>query len=295
MNDLVPCPFCGSDPWFEGSASEWKDDHRYVELTLKCCASMTEAIGWRKARDMTVEARESELKAQLTASWNTRAAAPQAPSGQQAEPFVVKHYSGSERPMLKGNGFDGLEIGEDRDEAEQFVRWINAALAGQQAGQQAEPTDGWKEACIAWTVCGSIHREYAKGKDPFFKTRQGDFTKHEEDARAKALAGQQAEPAGEIVLFGGYKEISWRNGQMPDVGTKLYARNPSERPAPAGQAVGEQALIDLIKRRFPDRANQADYFAAEFFGHPKTAHGEWLASQAEQAEGKPAAQEGGHG
>lgn len=103
---------------------------------------------------------------------------------------------------------------------------------------------------------------------------------------ADALAGQQAEPAGEIVLFGGYKEISWRNGQMPDVGTKLYARNPSERPAPAGLAVGEQALIDLIKRRFPDRANQADYFAAEFFGHPKTAHGEWLASQAEQAEGK---------
>ena len=75
-----------------------------------------------------------------------------------------------------------------------------AALAGQQAGQQAEPTDGWKEACIAWAVCGSIHREYAKGKDPFFKTRQGDFTKHEEDARAKALAGHQSErpaPAGQ--------------------------------------------------------------------------------------------------
>lgn len=40
-----------------------------------------------------------------------------------------------------------------------------------------------KEAIIAWSVCASIHREYAKGKDPFFSTRQSDFIKHEEAAR----------------------------------------------------------------------------------------------------------------
>lgn len=45
--------------------------------------------------------------------------------------------------------------------------------------------NGWKEAAIAWSVCASIHREYAKGKDPFFKTRQKDFVKHENDAREK--------------------------------------------------------------------------------------------------------------
>lgn len=44
--------------------------------------------------------------------------------------------------------------------------------------------EGWKEATIAWSVCASIHREYAKGRDPFFTTRQGDFVKHENDARA---------------------------------------------------------------------------------------------------------------
>jgi hypothetical protein len=44
---------------------------------------------------------------------------------------------------------------------------------------------GWKEAAIAWSVCASIHREYAKGKDPLFKTRQADFTKYEENARSK--------------------------------------------------------------------------------------------------------------
>ncbi len=50
-----------------------------------------------------------------------------------------------------------------------------------------DATEGWKEATIAWTVCASIHREYAKGKDPFFTTRQGDYTKHENDARKKLL------------------------------------------------------------------------------------------------------------
>lgn len=41
---------------------------------------------------------------------------------------------------------------------------------------------GYKEAAIAWEVCASIHRGYAKGKDPLFKTRQADFIKHQTDA-----------------------------------------------------------------------------------------------------------------
>lgn len=41
------------------------------------------------------------------------------------EPFIIKQYDASERPIIKGNGFDGLEIGEDRDEAERFVAYIN--------------------------------------------------------------------------------------------------------------------------------------------------------------------------
>lgn len=54
------------------------------------------------------------------------------------EPFVVKHYSGSARPTIKGNGFDGLEVGEDREEAEVFVNWVNARIT---APQDAQP--GW--------------------------------------------------------------------------------------------------------------------------------------------------------
>lgn len=47
------------------------------------------------------------------------------------EPFVVKHYSADERPTIKGNGFDGLEIGKDREETERFVAFVNAAVAAE--------------------------------------------------------------------------------------------------------------------------------------------------------------------
>lgn len=43
------------------------------------------------------------------------------------------------------------------------------------------------DATVAWTVCASIHREYCKGRDPFFTTRQQDFTHHENEAREKYL------------------------------------------------------------------------------------------------------------
>jgi hypothetical protein len=45
------------------------------------------------------------------------------------EPFVIKHYTADLRPTIKGNGFDGLEIGESREEAEEFVAWVNARIA----------------------------------------------------------------------------------------------------------------------------------------------------------------------
>jgi hypothetical protein len=47
---------------------------------------------------------------------------------QPVGPFVVRHYTNDERPSIKGNGFDGLEIGEDRQEAEEFIAWINKRI-----------------------------------------------------------------------------------------------------------------------------------------------------------------------
>ena len=68
------------------------------------------------------------------------------------------------------------------------------AIEARVMGAQPAPSvpDGWKEAAIAWEVCASIHREYGKGKDPFFNTRQGDFVKHANDARAMLAAAPEA-------------------------------------------------------------------------------------------------------
>ena len=41
------------------------------------------------------------------------------------EPFVVRHYASDDYPSIKGNGFDGLQVGEDREEAEEFIAWVN--------------------------------------------------------------------------------------------------------------------------------------------------------------------------
>lgn len=88
VQELEPCPFCGNKPHFFGDVTDWKDDHRYVELSLGCCAMMTEGIGWRKARDMTVEARNTDLRDRLSANWNRRVVpeAPPTEAGKQDPP-----------------------------------------------------------------------------------------------------------------------------------------------------------------------------------------------------------------
>ena len=51
---------------------------------------------------------------------------------------------------------------------------------------QAGGFEGWKEAAIAWSVCASIHEQWAKGKDALYKTRHADFKRHAERARKLA-------------------------------------------------------------------------------------------------------------
>lgn len=66
--------------------------------------------------------------------------------------------------------------------------------------QRGAVLEGWKEATIAWEVCASIHREYAKKKDPFFTTRQADFVRHTEAARAAMLAAAPAPAPAEAPM-----------------------------------------------------------------------------------------------
>lgn len=73
--------------------------------------------------------------------------------------FVVKHYQGDAHPTLKGYGFDGLVIGENREEAEEFVAWVNtriAALESQNADLLAA-----LESILGWANIRDSHSEQA--------------------------------------------------------------------------------------------------------------------------------------
>ena len=53
-----------------------------------------------------------------------------------SEHFSVKDYG--DGCILKGNGFDGLSLGDDRDEAERFVDFINGFISLAQQAKRSE-------------------------------------------------------------------------------------------------------------------------------------------------------------
>ena len=107
----------------------------------------------------------------------------------QPAPSVPEGVAEALQRLIEKNTVSGLGSSED---ALLVARYRQHLLA-------CAPSvlNGWKEAAIAWEVCASIHREYGKDKDPFFNTRQGDFVKHANDARAMLAAApkQEAQPA----------------------------------------------------------------------------------------------------
>lgn len=73
----------------------------------------------------------------------------------------------------------------------------------------------------------------------------------------------EAEPVAEIVTFGGLdgqKEVSWRKGKMPPLGTKLYATPPAVMPAASSDAVIE--ILALVRSYGDARQDGNDNRAA---------------------------------
>ena len=61
------------------------------------------------------------------------------------ERFVVKHYSDHAHPSIKGNGFDGLVVGEYREQAEEFINLVNILVDNEikrQRENSQHPTHG---------------------------------------------------------------------------------------------------------------------------------------------------------
>lgn len=75
----------------------------------------------------------ADLHAFARSVWDAATQAARAQAAPAVDLFFVRHYNAEDRPTIKGNGFDGLEIGETREEAEAFVAWVNARIAPQPA------------------------------------------------------------------------------------------------------------------------------------------------------------------
>ena len=90
------------------------------------------------------------------------------------EPFVIKHYTADLRPTIKGNGFDGLEIGISREEAEEFVAWVNARIAAPPAAAPDEDIEALRRDAkrIDWLERNGIGCEKV-GNIGFFVWRNG--------------------------------------------------------------------------------------------------------------------------
>lgn len=125
--DLSPCPHCGRAVSFDHIPA-----HKHAVATFMPDAPDTFVIECVCGAGMCGHDSEQEVRGR----WNARAAhEPRA-----VDPFVVKHYASDERPSIKGNGFDGLEIGQDRQDAEEFVAWVNAQIGATQPPLHSEGT-----------------------------------------------------------------------------------------------------------------------------------------------------------
>lgn len=109
------------------------------------------------------------------------------PTPEAAERTRFEAWAGREGHTLRRNSVNA-NLYSDCFTNEAWRAW-QAALAAQEGGGGEH--DGYKEAAIAWAVCASIHREYAKGRDPLYTTRQADYMKAHEAARTKAMRAAQ--------------------------------------------------------------------------------------------------------
>jgi hypothetical protein len=108
---------------------------------------------------------------------------------------------------------------------------------------QAEPTVPPRrllEAAIAWSVCASIHEKWAKGKDALYTTRQADFLKHAEDARAMLAAQPQVAEWTDNIQ----REVERLRGELDALAQIAPAAHPKPVVTDAMRYRAARALAD---------------------------------------------------
>lgn len=121
---------------------------------------------------------------------------------------------------------------------------LSLLSAPAQPAPTAEPSDAEIDAAIqAFDWEGWIDPQ--KAKRAFTREALARWT-----APAHPAEGVPAQAVGEVVLFGDdCKEISWAKGQLPAVGTKLYAHPPQQVLAatqPAAQGLDAKNCIPWV-------------------------------------------------
>lgn len=114
------------------------------------------------------------------------------PAHNPIEPFVVKHYGEEPHPCIKGNGFDGLVLGNYREEAEEFVRWINERLSLPNA--VVEPPHGW------WSFLRSVLSQGASIQQDYVAGTHKGYEEY--SARLDAAARERAEEIEAVLSHG---------------------------------------------------------------------------------------------
>ena len=189
----------------------------------------------------------------------------------------------------------------------QFLIKANTALAASAPAQQAGQSEPTK------TALAIMHEllETTLSEMPSFdrgKEAQEAWADRRAKARNDAAAflavaemGRNKEPGEAIAEICSTYELHWVGAEPvaeicrrtgAKVGDRLYLASTPPQPV-AAEAITEEALAEAVRNWFPDRINQAEYFAAAVFGHPKNAHQEHIAAMA--GTGSDESKENGNG
>lgn len=181
MSELKPCPHCGGQPYF--SEVEEKDDRRYMQIELTCCATYTQAIGWGKYKSMSESEIKNYLTEGVTEQWNNRRIDSDELSAAQAREAEL-------REKLAGCS----------QEFERICGKLDAADAKIKASQEQKPY-GWADRKIALYSApvippelAELQRENADIKEECTALRMG----RDEAVRELALQKQEIELLNEI-------------------------------------------------------------------------------------------------
>ena len=153
----------------------------------------------------------------------------------------VREHMDKRKSEARSAGFDAADM------ATAAAQGFRDGVASVSAGSD----NGWLEAAVAWEVCASLHRQYCKGKDALFTTRQSDFVKHAENARGRASHGQAPAEVSPTAGMNIPQRILHVGGRNNDAG---YVEFGSIQ---AVEALVRQVLRDLPAPAQPTQA-QAD-------------------------------------